>query len=104
MNNLRKDIEQAINSNSAENTSNTPDYILAEYLLNCLTAFNNAVLAREKFSCSEEKGKVTLQSNEPIEPPETPAAPVHSGPIPAPVGNKVTSGMRDLFAGTTWSN
>ena len=44
---LRKDIESAINRNSAENGSNTPDFILAEFLVGCLVAFDRAVNTRE---------------------------------------------------------
>ncbi|MDP2270899.1 MAG: hypothetical protein Q8K32_09225 [Archangium sp.] len=43
---LRKTIEAAINANSAENGSNTPDFILAEYLTDCLAAFDKAVVRR----------------------------------------------------------
>lgn len=46
---LRRKIEQAINSTSSENGSNTPDFILAEYLTDCLTAFDKATIAREKW-------------------------------------------------------
>jgi hypothetical protein len=46
---LRRDIETAINSNSAENGSNTPDFMLAEYLTDCLAAFDKAVIAREQW-------------------------------------------------------
>ena len=46
---LRKEIEQAINRNSAENGSNTPDFILAEYLIDCLSAFERCSMAREKW-------------------------------------------------------
>ena len=46
---LRKQIEQAINSTSSENGSDTPDFILAEYLTDCLTAFDKATIAREKW-------------------------------------------------------
>lgn len=49
MSKLRKEIEHAINCNSAENGSNTPDFILAEYLTDCLTAYDKAVTAREKW-------------------------------------------------------
>lgn len=45
--NLREDIAVAINRASAENGSNTPDFILAEYLAACLTAFDKASNARE---------------------------------------------------------
>ena len=44
---LRKEIEQAINKNSCENGSGTPDFILAEYLTDCLKAFDKAVVRRE---------------------------------------------------------
>ncbi len=43
---LRKAISAAINSVSAENGSNTPDFILAEYLTDCLAAFDKAVKRR----------------------------------------------------------
>ena len=33
---LRIEIEQAINRHSIENGSDTPDFILAEYLIDCL--------------------------------------------------------------------
>jgi len=49
MDNLRKNIESAINAASAENGSDTPDFILAEYLTDCLTAYDKAVVAREKW-------------------------------------------------------
>ena len=46
---LRKNIETAINSVSAENGSDTPDFILAEYLMDCLRAYDSAVQKREKW-------------------------------------------------------
>lgn len=49
MERLREQIERAVNSVSAENGSNTPDFILAEYLTGCLSAFDRAVNAREKW-------------------------------------------------------
>lgn len=45
--NLREDIQRAINCRSAENGSDTPDWILAEYLIGCLETFDKAVTARE---------------------------------------------------------
>ena len=39
MSNLKKDIENAINKASREDISSTADYILAEYLLDCLRAY-----------------------------------------------------------------
>ena len=37
---LKEDLTTAINKNSAENDSDTPDFILASYLIDCLEAFN----------------------------------------------------------------
>lgn len=47
MSDLRKEIESAINRCSAENRSNTPDFVLAEFLLGCLAAFDKATQQRE---------------------------------------------------------
>ena len=44
-----RDIAHVINRFSMENHSNTPDLILAEYLLDCLLAFGNTSRAREKW-------------------------------------------------------
>ena len=45
-----KDFETALrgllNATSQENASNTPDFVLAQYLLACLVAFNQAVQQR----------------------------------------------------------
>lgn len=46
---LREEIEHAINRNSAENGSDTPDFILAEFLTDCLAAWDKAVERREKW-------------------------------------------------------
>jgi len=43
------ELEQLINKYSQENQSNTPDFILAGYLEDCLKAYNMAVQAREKW-------------------------------------------------------
>jgi hypothetical protein len=59
---LRSDIEDIINKNSAENGSHTPDYILAEYLLDCLKAFDNAVSLREKWYGRQDFDTIPTQS------------------------------------------
>lgn len=46
---FKSDLEQLINRHSLENGSNTPDWILAEYLVTCLKAFNETSRAREKW-------------------------------------------------------
>ena len=47
MNTLRRDLSALINRHSKENGSNTPDFILANYLADCLKAFDKAVNLRE---------------------------------------------------------
>ena len=49
MSNLREDIETAINCHFAENGSGTPGFILAEYLCQCLDAFDMATRRREEW-------------------------------------------------------
>jgi len=52
---LVQDIAAAINKHSAENGSNTPDWVLANYLVGCLEAFDSAVTARKKWRGPMEK-------------------------------------------------
>lgn len=49
MTKLQTEIQHAINRASAENGSNTPDFILAEYLTDCLAAYERTLAAREKW-------------------------------------------------------
>lgn len=42
-------IRAAINCMSMENGSNTPDFLLAEYLCDCLETFDRAVIMRDKW-------------------------------------------------------
>lgn len=46
---FRPALESLINRHSQENGSNTPDFILATYLVACLKAFDEATVAREKW-------------------------------------------------------
>jgi hypothetical protein len=54
-NKFRKEIEEAINRNSMENRSNTPDFILAEYLQHCLAAFDLATKRRDTWYGKEQR-------------------------------------------------
>lgn len=54
MSKFRKELEVLINQNSLENGSNTPDFILAEYLENCLKAFDYAVSQRTSWYRKEK--------------------------------------------------
>lgn len=46
---FRHELAKLINVYSLENGSNTPDFLLAEYLATCLDAFDKAVVARESW-------------------------------------------------------
>jgi len=46
---IKRDLAHVINCHSLENGSNTPDFILAEYLYDCLMAFNQTSRKREKW-------------------------------------------------------
>lgn len=43
---FRTDLEHLLNRHSRENGSDTPDFILAEYLAGCLAAWDQAVSLR----------------------------------------------------------
>lgn len=49
MSEFTEELRSLINRFSKENDSNTPDFILAGYILVCLEAFNEATRAREKW-------------------------------------------------------
>jgi hypothetical protein len=44
---FKKELQSLINKHSIENDSDTPDYILAEYLMGCLDSFNNTTKRRD---------------------------------------------------------
>lgn len=46
---LTKEIQGIVNRACRENQSNTPDFILAEYLMACLEAFESATNKRRKW-------------------------------------------------------
>lgn len=55
-------LQGLINEYSMENNSDTPDFVLAGYLRDCLTAFNLATHRREQFygrQCGSLKGVVS---------------------------------------------
>ncbi len=54
---LEQDLAGVLNRHSVENDSNTPDFILAQYLLGCLAVWNVGVQRREKwYGRSESPG------------------------------------------------
>jgi len=46
---FKANLTDIINKHGIENESNTPDYILAKYLYNCLQAFEIATQERDKW-------------------------------------------------------
>jgi hypothetical protein len=46
---FEQELSHLINRYSKENGSNTPDFILAQYLVSCLAAYNETVVARAKW-------------------------------------------------------
>jgi hypothetical protein len=59
-----KEIEEVINRHSKEKDSDTPDFILAGYLHNCLQAFEIAINKREEwYGRKKEDHVVTLKSS-----------------------------------------
>lgn len=49
MSNFKKELEHLINKHSVENESNTPDFILAQYLTGCLAVFATTIQQRENW-------------------------------------------------------
>ena len=46
---FREELTNVLNKHSMENGSNTPDFILADYLKRCLAAFDIATQERQKW-------------------------------------------------------
>jgi len=53
---FERELEALLNTHSAENLSDTPDFILARYMSACLAAFNGAVNRREKWYGRAKRG------------------------------------------------
>jgi predicted Ser/Thr protein kinase len=62
--NLKERLAQLLNEFSQENASNTPDFVLANYLEQCLDAFNAATREREKFYGRVCNGEVKQYADE----------------------------------------
>lgn len=66
-NQFRKELEILLNCHCQENISDTPDFILAKYLVDCLNAFDQATLRRtawyDKPPGTTEKMKSDIELN-----------------------------------------
>jgi hypothetical protein len=61
---FQKELEHLINRHSQESGSDTPDFILANYLSDCLEAWNRATRRREQWY-----GREPIPDKEPELPP-----------------------------------
>jgi hypothetical protein len=57
---LEDEMRRFLNQHSAENASNTPDFILAQYLIACLIAYNTATQQRETWYGRDARPSETL--------------------------------------------
>jgi hypothetical protein len=55
--NFRADLAAVINKHSRENGSSTPDFILADYLADCLRIWDQAVSARDRWHGREDEAE-----------------------------------------------
>jgi hypothetical protein len=55
---IKEQLRLLINKNSLENVSNTPDYVLAEYLFEALSHFNHLVNTSNEAKTTEAKIKI----------------------------------------------
>lgn len=46
---LRQELAEVLNRHNREQCSNTPDFVLAQYLMDCLSAFDYATRARDQW-------------------------------------------------------
>lgn len=54
---LKQELTELLNRHSRENASNTPDFILAEFMLTCLAAFEHTTRERERwYGCAHTCG------------------------------------------------
>lgn len=79
-NEFRRELSSLLNRFCRENCSDTPDFLLAEYLSDCLNAFDTAVRERERWYGRYVMGKPGARGEGPflrtIGDPETGAAPL----------------------------
>ena len=63
--NFENELTAMLNKYSMENVSNTPDFILAQYLCQCLAAFNTAVQQRETWHGRDARPTVWYRKDVP---------------------------------------
>lgn len=59
---LKKELSDLLNKYSLENESNTPDFLMASFMLQCLSAYHEAVHNRDIwYGISPEPGKPSTE-------------------------------------------
>ena len=58
---FRDELEELINKHNIERESDTPDYILADYLMGCLESYRVTVKMRDKWHGCDSQDKETVK-------------------------------------------
>lgn len=100
---FRRELAALLNSHSMENGSDTPDYILAEFLLHALVAFNETVRTRETWYGRTPQRATAGLIGGPNAAPQAPCAPRPTMPGPsdriAPTADKDAAGLAERDSG-----
>lgn len=70
---LVEELRALLNRHSVENASDTPDFVLAEYLMDCLGVWETAVSRRDKWYGFSAHGEVVMDLTNPSPNPQVPA-------------------------------
>ena len=62
---FREELETLINGYSMEGRSDTPDFILANYMTACLMAYDNALIERTKWYAPQDGSQELIAPNQP---------------------------------------
>lgn len=84
---LEQDITRAINSHSRENYSNTPDFLLATFMMDCLAAAERMVTAREKWYENPPRSPASADAPKSKEPDQQKPGDLLSGKTQIILGN-----------------
>lgn len=95
MSKFKRQLRALINKHSMEMGSNTPDFVLAEYLKNCLKSFDKAIKARERYygrsMYDDQIENNTIIKSDSIGVLNTPGSKVWAGDISIPAQNNLIS-------------
>ena len=59
---FEEELRKLINYHSKENESNTPDFILAQYIMGCLSSYNTAIQQRETWYGRDPRPSIIKES------------------------------------------